>query len=108
MKVSKWDHHLTCRQASAIHRECVIAILEYRNSSSDSFLKDRIINFIHKKVSCLLDVTDPLRFCQSHDMKRNIFWLVSSQSHSVNFQCRVGLPITGQCQLPDGSMFQAQ
>ena len=71
--VSKWNHHLTCRQASAIHHECVITILEYRNSSSDSLTKDRIINSFITNVLCLFDVTDLLRFCQSHDMKRNIF-----------------------------------
>ena len=51
MIVSKRGHHLTCRQASTIHHELVRnrQILEYRNSSSDSFPKNQIINFIRKK-----------------------------------------------------------
>ena len=57
---------------SANHRECTCVIaMEYWHdwdSSSNSFLKDRISNLIHKKVLCLFDVTDPLRFCQSHDI----------------------------------------
>ena len=62
MIVSKRDHQIW--QASAIHRVCVTAILEYRK------LVIRFLSERHKAL-CLFDEINLLRFCQSHDMKRH-------------------------------------